>query len=63
MNKELEATIKAYWKRWTYAPHYYQVNIVTNGVYEGVGAFCDTYEDMVAFCKEHNATEIIERED
>ena len=56
-------SVKAFWKRLAWAPYYYSVHIVTNGAYEGVGAFCDTWEDVLDFCKAQNVTEIVKRED
>ena len=41
-----------------FAPNYYNVHILTNGIYCGVGRFCETQEEMIRFCNEYNVTEI-----
>ena len=39
-------------------PYYYNVHILTNGIYCGVGRFCETAEEMIRFCNKYNVTEI-----
>lgn len=41
-----------------FAPHYYNVHIITDGHYAGIGRFCESYAEMIAFCKRYNVTEI-----
>ena len=50
-----------------FAPHYYNVRILTQApdhkwFYSGVGRFCTTWTEAVAFCKYYNCT-VIEREE
>lgn len=52
--------IKAVYKRVDFAPYYYNVHILVNGYYAGVGRFCDTLEEVKAFAEYHKA-ETIER--
>jgi hypothetical protein len=49
---------KAIWYRCSFVPYYYNVHIITNGYYCGIGRFCDTWEELIAFCKAYNVTEI-----
>ena len=51
---------KAVYTITTFYPHYYNVHIIINGLYAGVGRFCETYEEMEAFCK-HYGVEKIEK--
>lgn len=41
-----------------FVPYYYNVHILTDGVYCGVGRFCDTWDEVVDFCKEYNVQNI-----
>ena len=41
-----------------FAPHYYNVHIITDGHYAGVGRFCETEQEMIDFCKSYNVAEI-----
>lgn len=52
--------IKAYYHRWTQAPYYYQVNVLCNGV-QLDGRFCETWEEVIAFCKYHKVEALIKR--
>ena len=46
------------WKKCGWAPYYYHAHILTDGIYTGIGRFCDTWEDVVEFAKEYNCTKI-----
>lgn len=39
-------------------PHYYNVHILTDGMYTGVGRFCNTWDEMISFCKEYRVQTI-----
>lgn len=41
-----------------FAPHYYNVHILTDGAYTGVGRFCETEKEMINFCLGYHVTEI-----
>lgn len=43
----------AVWKRVDFAPYYYVVHLFVDGKYTGIGRFCDTWEEMIEFCKAH----------
>lgn len=49
---------KAVYHITSFAPHYYNVHILTNGYYCGIGRFCTTWDEVVAFCKYYNVKEI-----
>lgn len=38
--------------------YHYNVQIVTNGYYCGVGRFCETFEEVQRFCMEYNVKSI-----
>lgn len=49
---------KAIYNITDFAPHYYNVHILTDGKYCGVGRFCANEQEMIDFCKSYNVTEI-----
>lgn len=49
---------KAIYNITDFAPHYYNVHILTDGVYCGIGRFCETEQEMIDFCKSYNVVEI-----
>lgn len=54
---------KALYTITSFYPHYYNVHILINGNYAGVGRFCQTFDEMIAFCKYHNVDIIEKMED
>ena len=43
-----------------FEPHYYNVHILIDGEYAGIGRFCEDYDEMIAFCRYHHV-ESLER--
>ena len=39
-------------------PHYYNVHILIDGVYAGIGRFCLDYQEMMDFCRYHGVEKI-----
>lgn len=45
--------ITAFWK---YTDHYYSVHITKNGKYDGIGCFCNTWQEVINFCNKHDVS-------
>lgn len=53
--------ITAVWSITDFAPHYYNVHILVNGIYAGVGRFCNDYNEMIDFCDYYKVSRIEKR--
>lgn len=51
---------KAIFYRCSWAPYYYNVHILIDGIYCGVGRFCESKQELIDFCKYYEV-ETIER--
>lgn len=49
---------KAIYNITDFEPHYYNVHIITDGYYCGIGRFCKTENEMIEFCRKYDVKEI-----
>lgn len=42
----------------SWAPYYLNVHILIDGVYAGIGRFCETAEELAEFCKYYEVEKI-----
>lgn len=52
--------IKAIWKITDFAPYYYNVRILVNGKYTGLGRFCMDRYEMIAFCRYYKVKDLLQ---
>ena len=44
-----------------FAPYYYNVHILVDGIYAGVGKFCENWRELQEFCNKHNVETVTRR--
>lgn len=53
---------KAVYSICSFSPYYYNVHIITDGYYCGIGRFCESWHEVVEFCNRYNVVEIKKQE-